>query len=221
MEENTKVDKEVIEKDKDKDTLVVDENNRVIDFDAILNENKDEAIVNNINNLLNCGSNYVSREVIKERFAEKTGAMVTEEIAMNVLQEVFDEFVNLINNNDEFVMVSGKDGKIDKVGTEKKLRENAEYLLNNRDEEENINKILGINKEEKTIDSIFKTPEHMERKRIAIEEAFKEVNNEEKYVEERNNFQVTEENVGVSLFKQFNNSLEMLKKYSKEELILI
>ena len=161
MEENTKVDKEVIEKDKDKDTLVVDENNRVIDFDAILNENKDEAIVNNINNLLNCGSNYVSREVIKERFAEKTGAMVTEEIVMNVLQEVFDEFVNLINNNDEFVMVSGKDGKIDKVGTEKKLRENAEYLLNNRDEEENINKILGINKEEKTIDSIFKTPEHM------------------------------------------------------------
>ena len=82
-------------------------------------------------------------------------------------------------------------------------------------------KILGINKEEKTIDSIFKTPEHMERKRIAIEDAFKEVNNEEKYVEERNNFQVTEENVGVSLFKQFNNSLEMLKKYSKEELILI
>lgn len=221
MEENTKVDKEVIEKDKD--TLVVDEDNRIIDFDTILSENKDDSVVNNINNLLACGSNYVSREVIKERFAEKTGSMVNEKIAMNVLKEIFDEFVELINTKDEFVMVSGKDGKIDKAGTEKKLRENADYIIHNKNEEENITKILGINKEEKKneADSIFKTPEHIERKRVQIEKALEKIELSKEEIEKRNNTEVTEEKVGSNLYKLFNDSLEVVSKYTKKELQLI
>jgi len=219
MEESTKVDKEVIEKDKDKDTLVLDENNRVIDFDTILNENRDDAIVNNINNLLNCGSNYVSKEVIKERFAEKTGTMVTEEIAMDVLQEVFDEFVNLINTNDEFVMVSGKDGKIDRAGTEKKMRENSEYRINKNDDEEKIRRIFE-SKDTKD-DSKYKSEEHIQAKRREVSRVFEREKPSEWYINLKKNIQVNEKTVGSKLLKEYNDSIEYLKYYTQEEIDLI
>ena len=118
MEEDKK--KENIIKEK-KETLVVDEQKRVIDIETILSEKKDNTLVNAVNNLINCGSDYSKKSIIKDRFNEKAGNIVDETIALDILKEIFEETVREINMKDETLSV-GKDGRIDKKETEKKLR---------------------------------------------------------------------------------------------------
>lgn len=222
MEENTKVDKEVIEK-KD-ETLVVDEKNRVIDIETILSEKKEEAIVNNINNLLTCGSEYVSKEIVKEKFAQKSGNLVNEDIAMDILKEIFTELVNDINSKDAFIAIDPKTGRIDKIKSQEKLNENAEYKSSNKGESEDTFRDLFEKKNKIETDksnSIFKTPEYREKKRKEVEDVLGKLEESEEHKEEKMNVEVTEEKVGVVIFEKYKASKKFVDGLSKDEIFLI
>lgn len=215
----------------EKETMIVDEQKRIIDIETILSEKKDNPIVNNVNNLMRCGSEYARMDILKETFERKAGTVVNEENALEVLREVFDELVNAVNNHDEFVAVDPKTGTKDIIRSEEKARENFDHAPTSRSR---IDEIL-----DKTIEKVQAEkdkPKHVEvntyinennlrKKTDAIDKAMKKLyeDNSEEFKEENekvNNTNVTSEGVGKKLFEIYNQAKEEIAKYDEKEMKL-
>lgn len=212
MEEDKK--KENIIKEK-KETLVVDEQKRVIDIETILSEKKDNTLVNAVNNLINCGSDYSKKSIIKDRFNEKAGNIVDETIALDILKEIFEETVREINMKDETLSV-GKDGRIDKKETEKKLR-NLGVKTSTSSYEERLQEQLNGKRE---IKDFFKSEEHIQKKYKEVGDFFERYRSNAKENAKINETKVRKEDIGENLFNIFEKVKNRVNEISEDKIEL-
>lgn len=217
----------------EKETAIVDEQKRVIDIETILSEKRDNQIVNNINNLIRCGSEYARMDIVKETFEMKAGTVVNEENALEVLRNVFDELVNAVNNHDEFIAVDPKTGEKDIIKSEEKAIEALQHTPAKSKIDEILDKTIEKvqtekeNQKNKEVldNNIYLSKENLRDKADAINKAMNNGNDfdNEKNKEENekvNNTSVTSEGVGENLFKVYSKAREEIAKYDEKEMQL-
>lgn len=213
MEEDNKKGKIIEEK---KETLVVDEQKRVIDIETILSEKKENTLVNAVNNLINCGSDYSKKGIIKEKFNARAGNIVDETIALDILKDIFEATVKEINMNDEAISVKA-DGKIDEKATEKKLRALG-IKTNTNSYEERLQEHLNGKRE---ITDFFKSEEHIQKKYQEVGDFLSKQRANKKENEEIDATKVDENIVGKELFSILEESCNRLDTYNEKLMELI
>lgn len=239
MEENEEKNKTVISdsvrnnvtaSDKSKstkeDTIIVDKERRRLDVDSLLFYNKDDKAVQGINYLLSLDTKCIDKEFIVRSFNDKAGNIVDENIALEILEQVFRESAEYINHNDEFLYIDIGSRKVDPIKSQEKAMENHGFTHQKSKIDEELDRMLErvMDKDEngEKQKNVFLSYENIQKKINDINRALKESGLDMDNIDIGNieEMKVTKEVVGEELFNKFEKAKKEISQYDKKVMAL-